>query len=77
MSIEFSSAGQKYDIGSDRSTLEEELRRLLNSRSMENESDTPDWILADYMLECLEAFNKATNRRRSYYGHEGGIFGNG
>ncbi len=33
-----------------------ELAQLINRHSMENRSDTPDFILADYLFRCLEAF---------------------
>jgi hypothetical protein len=45
-----------------------ELRSVLNRYSMENTSDTPDFILAAYLLDCLEAFAKATGRREEWYG---------
>jgi hypothetical protein len=48
--------------------LEMELRRVLNSFCQENESNTPDWILAVYVLDCLDAFNRAVNDRERYYG---------
>lgn len=41
----------------------EELQRLLNRHSMENGSDTPDFVLADYLTDCLEAFDRAVRRR--------------
>jgi len=46
----------------------EEIRRVLNLYSMENTSDTPDFILAAYLLDCLQAFAKATKRREEWYG---------
>jgi len=39
------------------------LESLLNQQCMENGSDTPDFILADYLCKCLEAFDTATKRR--------------
>ena len=45
-----------------------ELRELLNRRSMENDSDTPDFILASYLTDCLRAWNHATKRREGWYG---------
>jgi hypothetical protein len=45
-----------------------ELRDLLNRRSMENGSDTPDFILAQYLTDCLRAWNRATKRREDWYG---------
>lgn len=49
-------------------TFAEELERMLNRHSQENESGTPDFILAEYMLSCLDAFNKAVQDRESWYG---------
>jgi hypothetical protein len=39
------------------------LEKLLNRESRENGSDTPDFVLADYLARCLEAFDEATKRR--------------
>ena len=40
-----------------------ELRELINRHSKENGSDTPDFVLAEYMEDCLNAFDKAVTRR--------------
>ena len=45
-----------------------ELRSLLNRYSIENESDTPDFILAAYLLACLAAFNNSVKERQVWYG---------
>lgn len=50
--------------------FEHELKRVINCASMENGSNTPDFILAEYMTDCLEAFNKASRRREAWYGQE-------
>jgi hypothetical protein len=47
-----------------------ELKDLINYHSMENGSNTPDFILADYLVECLEAYNKAVKSRETWYGRE-------
>lgn len=47
--------------------LENDLRKLLNTYSAENGSDTPDFILAEFMMNSLDAFNKATNRRKEWF----------
>lgn len=44
-----------------------ELEGLINAHSQENGSDTPDFILAQYLIECLNAFDKATRRRTKWY----------
>lgn len=43
--------------------FERELRFLINRFSMENQSNTPDFILAEYLSGCLNAFNYAVQRR--------------
>lgn len=45
----------------------QELRAHLNLYQRENISDTPDRILADYMMACLGAFEEATNARSEWY----------
>jgi len=45
------------------SKFREDLEVLINQNSKENGSDTPDFILADYLADCLDAFNKAVTRR--------------
>ena len=47
-----------------------ELTKLLNVYCCENESDTPDWILATYINGALTCFNKAVNLREKYYGRK-------
>lgn len=36
--------------------LEEEIREAINRNSFENGSNTPDFILATYLIDCLAAF---------------------
>lgn len=49
-----------------KSELEKELRDLLNKTSQENKSNTPDFILARYLMDCLDAYNRATNKRNQW-----------
>jgi len=44
-----------------------ELERLINKHSKENDSNTPDFILAEYLNNCLETFNKTVNKRTIWY----------
>jgi hypothetical protein len=39
--------------------FQEELENLINRHSKENGSNTPDYILAKYLNDCLDAFNSA------------------
>jgi len=45
----------------------DELRTLINKYSKENSSDTPDYILAEYLNDCLAAWDKAIGARRNWY----------
>lgn len=47
-----------------------ELERLINKYSIESGSDTPDFILADYLVGCLDAYNEAVKSREKWYGRE-------
>jgi hypothetical protein len=44
---------------------------VINSLSVENESNTPDFILASYLNDCLNAWNRATNWRTMWFSPEG------
>ncbi len=43
-----------------------ELAALLNKHSIENGSDTPDFILAKYIRGCLAAYEMAINERERW-----------
>jgi len=49
-------------------SFEVELTSLINKYSMEDESNTPDFLLAEYLVNCLDAFNKVTISRCGWYG---------
>jgi len=47
-------------------TLTDKLEKLLNG--YENDSNTPDFILAEYLTDCLNAWNAAIRNRAAWYG---------
>jgi hypothetical protein len=51
-------------------TFEDKIRHAINSHSMENGSATPDFVLADYLQNCLNAYNTALKLREKWYGRE-------
>jgi len=51
-------------------TFEEELRTLINCHCLENASNSPDFILAEFILDSLDAFDSATKRRDEFYGED-------
>lgn len=52
--------------------LETGISVLLNEHSKENASDTPDFILAQFLTDCLEAWNIGVTRREMWYGRKVG-----
>lgn len=48
--------------------LEKKLSDLLNCECRESDSNTPDYILAEFMIGCLDAFELANNKREVWYG---------
>lgn len=54
-------------------TFHVKLESLLNAESMENGSNTPDFMLAKYLMRCLEAFDEAVRTRDDWYDSGKGI----
>lgn len=52
------------------SDFQAEVAALINKHSRENESNTPDFILAQYLETCLLAFSTATQQRETWYGRD-------
>lgn len=50
------------------SNLRSEIQDAINRHSAENGSNTPDFILADYLAACLINFDAAVRARESWYG---------
>jgi len=49
-------------------TFEKELEHLINRYSVENESNTPDFLLAQFVRGCLTVFAGVTMQREHWYG---------
>ena len=43
---------------------------MLNCHCVENESNTPDFILAQYLVGCLILFRNTVNKRERWYGRD-------
>ena len=48
--------------------FEKELESLINSHSIENESNTPDFILAKYLVNCLKNYKEIHDSNEKWYG---------
>ena len=54
--------------------IRDEFRDIINKYSLEGYSNTPDFILADYLIQSLDNFNNTTVRRQEWYkDHQGEI----
>jgi hypothetical protein len=47
-----------------------ELAELIRKYSLENRSDTPDFMLANFLIGCFESFNQSLRARESWYGRQ-------
>lgn len=48
--------------------LRHEIEQAVNRVSAERGSNTPDFILASYLVSCLAAFDRAVMERERWYG---------
>jgi hypothetical protein len=48
----------------------QELEELINKNSLENASNTPDFVLAEFLSGCLKSFDTAVNMREKWYGRK-------
>lgn len=57
-------------VDEEHNTFMGELEQLINKYSKESESNTPDFILAEYLDTCLVVYNHAIEARDEWYGFE-------
>lgn len=61
--VEITPAGEVVAKG-----LRHEIEHAINRVSAENGSNTPDFILAGFLVSCLAAFDRAVIERERWYG---------
>jgi transcriptional regulator with XRE-family HTH domain len=59
-----------YEYDDPPDTFEHGLQHLINRFSIESRSDTPDFILAQYLQQCLTNFNYCVRRRDQWHGFQ-------
>ena len=47
-----------------------DIEQLINKYSIENNTNTPDFILAEYLVDSLKTFDKIIQKREKWYGRE-------
>lgn len=50
------------------SHFRDEIRAAINRNNMEAFSNTPDFVLAEYLTDCLATFDRAVKKRDAWYG---------
>lgn len=58
------------DPNDKRPTFFDALQSLINSYSVENGSNTPDFVLAQFMFKTLISFDDAVTAREKWYGRD-------
>ena len=53
-----------------REEFREQVRKAVNWSSMENGSDTPDWIIANFLVAVLDAADTMVRAREQWYGRK-------
>ena len=49
-------------------SFQKELEQVINRNSQENGSNTPDFLLAGYLVGCLDVYNRTVMARERWYG---------
>lgn len=47
--------------------LKKDITTLINRHNREQDFNTPDFMLAEYIMNCLDAFELASNKREVWY----------
>ena len=55
------------DLRKNREVFKRDLTHLINKHCLENNSNTPDFILAEYLCMCLDNFTAASNARTKWF----------
>jgi len=48
-------------------TFERELTVLMNQHGIDTETNTPDYILAEYLTACLTHYSEVTKKRDKWF----------
>jgi hypothetical protein len=61
-------AAARARVAQARAEFKRELESLINRYSIENGSNTPDFLLAEYLMACLAAFEATSLAREKWHG---------
>ena len=57
-------------IESKKQEIAKDIAEVLNKHSVENDSNTPDYLLAEMLVDQLEIWNTVSRAREYWFGHE-------
>jgi hypothetical protein len=60
-------SGSAANVKKEPADFQNGLRELINRHSMEAASDTPDFVLAEFLKSCLTAFNESVVKRAEFH----------
>jgi hypothetical protein len=66
----FSIGTDDVEMLEDDITFEQDLAQVINRHSRESASGTPDFVLAAYLVNCLEAFQHGVAQRAAFRGEQ-------
>lgn len=49
-------------------SLRRELTKIMNTHGIDTEYRTPDYILAEYLIDCLKSYKKLDDANRTWHG---------
>ena len=55
-------------IGPEGMGLRDQLTKMMNHRSREGMSQTPDYLLAEFLIQCLVAYESTVRQRDNFHG---------
>lgn len=59
---------KKNESNIDDETLKRDLSKIMNIYGIDTECSTPDYILAEYLIDCLKSYKKLDNANRTWHG---------
>jgi DNA polymerase I-like protein with 3'-5' exonuclease and polymerase domains len=59
---------KKNESNIDDENLKRDLSKIMNIHGIDTECSTPDYILAEYLIDCLKSYKKLDNANRTWHG---------
>lgn len=59
---------KKNESNMDDENLKRDLSKIMNSHGIDTECSTPDYILAEYLIDCLKSYKKMDDANRTWHG---------